>query len=88
MVSVPTPPPEPVAPAPAPALAPEPVRTRTPLPTGFATLRDVLLFIAGMAIIVNEVFISAKVEPAAVGLGIALTGAPLVFGADEKKGSK
>lgn len=66
---------------------PEPVRPSR-LPSGFTTIRDALLFVVGIAIILNEVFVSQKVEPAAVGLGIALTGAPLVFGADERKITK
>ncbi len=65
--------------------APAPAPTKKRLPTGFSTLRDLLLFIAGMAVIGNEVFISESVDPTAVGIGVALTGAPLVFGADEKK---
>lgn len=55
------------------------------LPTGFATVRDVIAFLAGMAIIVHEVFLSKKVDPAAVAVGVSLTGLPLVFGADEKR---
>jgi hypothetical protein len=65
---------------------PEPDPPAKPrLPSGFSTIRDLLLFIAGLAIIVNEVFIAGKVDPTAVGIGVALTGAPLVFGADERK---
>jgi hypothetical protein len=55
------------------------------LPTGFATIRDVLSFFAGMAIIGNEVFLQKSVEPASIAVGLTLTGLPLVFGADERK---
>jgi hypothetical protein len=55
------------------------------LPSGFATLRDLISFIGGLAIIANEVFISASVEAYAVGVGVAMMGLPLVFGADERK---
>lgn len=58
---------------------------RRGLPSGFATLRDLGTFCIGMAIIVNEVFLSPKVEPAAVAIGLAMTGLPLVFGADERR---
>ena len=58
---------------------------RRGLPSGFATLRDLGTFVIGMAIIVNEVFLSPKVEPAAVAIGLAMTGLPLVFGADERR---
>lgn len=57
----------------------------TRLPSGFTTLRDLVSFVAGMAVLGNEVFLSATVEPYAVGVGIALTGLPLVLGADERK---
>jgi hypothetical protein len=57
------------------------------LPSGFSTLRDVIAFLAGMAIIVNEVFLSKKVDPSAVAVGVSLTGLPLVFGADERRKS-
>lgn len=57
------------------------------LPSGFATIRDALTFTLGMAIIVNEVFVAAKVEPAAVAIGAALAGLPLVFSADERRRS-
>ena len=66
--------------------APEPARKRA-LPTGFATLRDFGTFCIGMAIIVNEVFLSAKVETAAVAIGLALSGLPLVLNADERRRS-
>src|SRR3954470_3866172 len=51
--------------------------------TGFATLRDLISFVAGMAIIYHEVFQSKQVDAAAVGVGVALLGLPVVFGADE-----
>lgn len=57
------------------------------LPSGFATIRDVLAFAAGMAIIVHEVFMSKTVDASAVAVGVSLTGLPLVFGADERRKS-
>lgn len=56
--------------------------------SGFSTLRDFLLFIAGMAIIVTEVWFSPSTDAALLGVGVALTGAPLVLGADERKSAK
>lgn len=58
---------------------------RKPLPSGFATLRDVLSFLVGMAIIGFEVFLQPNVEPASIAVGLTLTGLPLVFSADERK---
>jgi hypothetical protein len=60
-------------------------RPRRGLPTGFATIRDLISFVAGMVIIANEVFFSETVEAYAIGVGVALTGLPLVFGADERR---
>jgi hypothetical protein len=58
----------------------------TRLPSGFTTIRDVVSFVAGMAIIGNEVFLSPVVELYAMGVGLALCGLPLVLGADERRG--
>jgi len=95
-VSSPTPPPMPdPAPVPTPPAAPAQGSVPVPapvapaaksrLPSGFATLRDLVSFVFGAAIVVNEVFLSPTVEAAAVGVGIAFCGLPLVFGADAKK---
>lgn len=62
-----------------------PSRPRTRLPTGFSTIRDLITFIIGCGIIGNEVFLSPAVEPTAIGVGVAMAGLPLVFGADERK---
>lgn len=62
---------------------PEPPARR--LPTGFATIRDLILFLSGMAVIANEVFFQRTVEPASMAVGLAMTGLPLVFSADERK---
>lgn len=53
--------------------------------TGFATLRDLLSFAAGMVVIAHEVFFSTSVEPSSIAVGVALTGLPLVLGADERR---
>lgn len=55
------------------------------LPSGFATLRDVITFAAGLGFVGNEVFISKTAEPAIVAVGVTMMGLPLVFGADERK---
>lgn len=60
-------------------------RARRGLPSGFATYRDVISFALGVAIVLNEVFRSATVEAYAIGVGVALMGLPLVFGADERR---
>lgn len=67
-----------------------PVRRRRKkgLPSGFASIRDLVSFVAGMGIIGNEIFLSDKVEVYAIGVGIALAGLPVVFGADERRGNK
>lgn len=60
-------------------------RERARMPSGFSSIRDILSFIAGLAIISNEVFLSDKVEVAILTVGVALAGLPVVFGADEKR---
>jgi hypothetical protein len=60
-------------------------KPRHRLPSGFATIRDLVSFVIGIGIIGNEIFIQASIEPYAVGVGLALTGLPLVFGADERR---
>lgn len=50
-------------------------------------MRDVIAFLAGMAIIVHEVFLSKQADATAVAVGVSLTGLPLVFGADERRKS-
>lgn len=63
---------------------------RTPLrrhrmPSGFSTVRDIVSFTVGLVIIGNEVFIQPNADPAVIAVGMAMTGLPLVFGADERK---
>lgn len=58
---------------------------RRGLPTGFATIRDVISFVLGMGIVINEVFFSPSVEAYAIGVGVTLMGLPLVLGADERR---
>jgi hypothetical protein len=60
-------------------------KERRGLPSGFASIRDLICFIAGLIIIGNEVFFSHGIEAYAIGVGVALLGLPLVFGADERK---
>lgn len=60
---------------------------RKVIPTGFATLRDLVLFCAGLSVIANEVFFQPNVEPASMAVGLAMTGLPLVFSADERRKS-
>lgn len=55
------------------------------LPSGFATIRDLLTFAAGMVVIGVEVFGRGDVEPAVLAVGLTMTGLPLVFGADERR---
>lgn len=62
-----------------------PPRHRGRLPSGFTTVRDILAFVAGLAFVSNEVFISATAEPAIIAVGVTMMGLPLVFGADERK---
>lgn len=59
--------------------------TGTRMPSGFTTLRDLISFVAGLAIVVNEVAISATVEVYALGAGLALMGLPLMLNADERR---
>jgi hypothetical protein len=55
------------------------------MPSGFATVRDVVTFVVGMVIIASEVFGSKTVQPAVLAVGLTMTGLPLVFGADERR---
>lgn len=55
--------------------------------SGFTTLRDLMLFVTGIAIIAHEVWFAEQAEAAVIAVGVALTGAPLVLGADERKRS-
>ena len=55
------------------------------MPSGFSSVRDILSFVAGIAMIANEVFFSEQVEVAILTVGVALAGLPVVFGADEKR---
>lgn len=64
---------------------PAPRRRRTTLPSGFATIRDIITFFAGLGFVCNEVFISPTAEPAIIAVGLTMMGLPLVFGADERK---
>ena len=63
-----------------------PTVKRQRMPSGFSSVRDILSFVAGIAMIANEVFLSAQVEVAILTVGVALAGLPVVFGADEKRG--
>lgn len=60
-------------------------RHRGRLPSGFTTVRDILSFVFGAAIIVNEVFIEQTVEPMVIAIGATMFGLPVVFNADERK---
>lgn len=60
---------------------------RRALPTGFATIRDIITFGLGTVIVCNEVFVSRQVEMTAIALGAAMMGLPLVFNADERRKS-
>lgn len=55
------------------------------LPSGFKTIRDLLSFGLGVAIVIHEVFASGQADPYVVGVGVAFCGLPLVLGADERK---
>lgn len=55
------------------------------MPSGFSTIRDIVSFVAGLIIIGNEVFIQKTADPAVIAVGMAMTGLPLVFGADERQ---
>jgi len=65
-----------------------PPSQRSVLPSGFATIRDLVSFIAGLAIIGHEVFFQAQVEAYALALGLTLCGLPVAFSSDEKKGRR
>jgi hypothetical protein len=53
---------------------------------GFTSLRDLLSFLSGVAIIAHEVwFASGHPQVAILTVGVALAGLPVVFGADEKR---
>lgn len=65
--------------------APVVTKAKRGLPSGFSSIRDLICFIAGLAIIVNEVFLSTEIAAGAIGVGVALLGLPLVFGADERR---
>jgi hypothetical protein len=70
---------------PVPPDTPAVIKAKRGLPSGFASIRDLICFIAGLIIIGNEVFFSPEIEAYAIGVGVALLGLPLVFGADERK---
>lgn len=55
--------------------------------SGFATVRDVLTFTAGLLVIGHEVFVADAAEAAAVAVGAALAGLPLVFAGDDRRSS-
>ncbi len=60
-------------------------RKKARMPSGFASIRDILSFVAGLCVIGNEVFLQDAVEIAILTVGVALCGLPVVFGADEKR---
>lgn len=66
-------------------VAPIVAKAKRGLPSGFSSIRDLICFIAGLAIVGNEVFLSPEIAAGAIGVGVALLGLPLVFGADERK---
>jgi hypothetical protein len=70
---------------PVPAAHDDPGRRWRALPSGFASIRDLLSFGAGVAIIAHEVWWSKRVDVAILAVGATLAGLPVVFGADEKK---
>lgn len=76
---------KPAEPVPGEQAPPERVVSRHRLPSGFSTIRDIVSFGVGLAIIGNEVFIQSSADPAVIAVGMAMTGLPLVFGADERK---
>lgn len=57
------------------------------LPSGFATLRDVVTFVAGLGIITHQVFIRETADPTVMLVGVSLMGLPLVF-ADRTGGNR
>ncbi len=69
-----------------PETSPAPRKGR--LSSGFSTMRDVVTFALGLIIIGFEVFVSAEVEPSVLAVGLAMTGLPVVFGADERRKGK
>lgn len=79
-----TPEPTPTAPVPQPSPPSQPPE-RKRFGSGFATARDLITFLAGLAFVGNEVFISSTAEPAIIAVGVTMMGLPLVFGADERK---
>lgn len=52
--------------------------------SGFSTLRDLVSFILGAAIVIHEV-LGPTVELFAMGAGLSLMGLPFAFAADEKR---
>lgn len=54
-------------------------------PSGFATLRDAITFVAGMVVIGYEVFFSTEVDVMVLAVGLTLSGLPIAFGADERR---
>lgn len=61
--------------------APQPVKIKS----GFGTVRDLLSYIAGLAVIGHEVFFANQAEPSVIAVGVSLLGLPIVFGADERR---
>lgn len=74
---------EPTAPATGGTTPPVPVRRA--FTHGFQSVRDLVTFLGGLAIIANEVFISDTAEPSIVAVGVVMIGLPVAFGADERK---
>lgn len=66
----------------------QPTRRRRLMPSGFASIRDLLSFGAGVAIIAHEVWWAKTVDVAILAVGATLAGLPVVFGADERKAVK
>lgn len=64
-----------------------PKKKRRGLPSGFASIRDLLSFFAGVSIIAHEVWWAEPVDVAILAVGVTLAGLPVVFGADEKNAS-
>lgn len=60
-------------------------RPSSRIPSGFKTIRDLVSYIAGLAIVGHEVFFTHAVQPLLIGVGGALLGLPIVFGADERR---
>lgn len=72
-------------PTPAPSDESPSRRHKARIPAGFSTIRDLITFVIGVGIVINEVFIQPTVEPTSITIGIAMAGLPVVFGADERK---